>query len=321
MTDLRPEPPNATARTIAVALATNIGIAIAKVIAAAITGSTAMTAEASHALADAGNQFLLLVASRRSVRVRDARHPFGYGREAYFWALLASVVVFVAGAVFSLREGVLELIHPAEASSFAVIYTVLTVSIMLDSVSLIRAVQQLRAEARVFRRDFLDHVVLTSDPTVRAVFAEDAVAIAGDVIAIAAVALHHATGSTAPEGWAAVMIGVMLIGVGLHLARRNHDFLLGEQASVSVKDDVRTFIAACAGVTAIVELSVSFVGPRQLWVLARIDIADDLRGDEVEVLVRSIESGLQQRSVYIGRVDVVPVGRPPNQTIPFADPG
>ena len=297
------------------ALATNFAIALAKLLAAVVTGSTAMSAEASHALADTGNQVLLLVAQRTSIRPRDDRHPFGYGRAAYFWALIASVVVFVAGATFSLREGVVELVDPVRATSFAVVYAVLAVSVVLDSVSLWRAVRQLRVEARLLRRDFLDQVMLTSDPTVRAVFAEDAAAIAGDVIAIAGVALHQATGSSLPEAFAAVLIGILLVAVGAQLARRNHDFLLGEQAPPAVKADVRAFVTGYPGVIAVRELLVTFVGPRQLWVLARVDIDDNLRGDEVESLVRSIEAELQQRSEYIARVDVVPIGAAPTRAV------
>ena len=241
----------ASARTVAVALATNFAIALAKLVAAVVTRSTAMSAEASHALADTGNQVLLLIAQRTSIRPRDDRHPFGYGRAAYFWALIASVVVFVAGATFSLREGVVELIDPVRATSFAVVYAVLAVSMVLDSVSLWKAVRQLRVEARLLRRDFLDQVMLTSDPTVRAVFAEDAAAIAGDLIAIVGVALHQATGSSLPEAIAAVLIGVLLVAVGAQLARRNHDFLLGEQAPLAVKADVRAFVIGYPGVIAV----------------------------------------------------------------------
>ncbi len=295
-------------RTVVVALATNVGVAVAKIAAALLTGSVAMLAEAWHAVADSGNQILLLVAQRRSTRPRDDRHPFGYGREAYFWALIASIGVFVTGAVFSLREGIEELIRPVGTSAFAIVYAVLAISVVLDSVSLLRAVQQLRVEASQFRRDFLDQVMLTSDPTVRAVFAEDAAAIAGDVIAFVGVALHQITGSPTPEAVAAIVIGLLLIGVGVQLARRNHDFLLGEQAPPAVKAEVRAFVEGYPGVVSVSELLVSFVGPRQVWVLARLDVADDLRGDQVETLVRGIEAGLERQSDYIARVDVVPIG-------------
>ena len=300
--------PSESTRTVVVALATKLGVALARIVAAMLTGSVAMLAEAWHAVADTGNQVLLLVAQHRSARPCDDRHPFGYGRDAYFWALLASIGVFITGAIFSLREGIAELVQPVGTTAFAVVYAVLAVSIVLDSVSLFRAVRQLRNEALRFRRDFLDQVMLTSDPTVRAVFAEDAAAIAGDAIALVGVALHQVTGSPAPEAVAAIIIGVLLVGVGVQLARRNHDFLLGEQASPVVKDEVRAFVVAYPGVVSVSELLVTYVGPRQVWVLARLDVDDRLRGDEVENLVRGIEAGLEQQSDYVARVDVVPIG-------------
>jgi len=120
--------------------------------------------------------------------------------------------------------------------------------------------------------------MLASDPTIRAVFAEDAAAIAGDLVAFIGIALHHRTGSSSPEGWAATIIGVILVGVGLQLARRNRDFLLGEQAPQAPKDRVRPTIAAVPGIISVEELLVTFTGPRQVWVLCRVGIADDLRG-------------------------------------------
>ena len=307
MTASRTRLGDASARTVSVALATNLGVAGVKLVVAVLTRSTAMMAEASHALADSGNQVLLVVAQRRSRRAADEDHPLGYGREAYFWAFIAAVVVFAAGALFSLREGIAELIDPVRGTSFVALYAVLIVSAALDSVSLVRAVRQLRREARELQREFLDQVMLTSDPTIRAVFAEDTAAIAGDVIALLGVVLHQTTGSSAWEGAAAVVIGLLLIGVGAQLARRNHDFLLGEQAPLAIKADIRAFVESQPGVAAIRELLVSFVGPRQVWVLVHLEVHDQLRGAEVVGLLRDIDMRLRSRSEYITRVDVVPV--------------
>ncbi len=300
--------PNQSSRTVVVALVTNLGVAFAKLLGAVATRSTVMSAEASHAFADTGNQVLLLIAQRRSDRAADRRHPLGYGREAYFWALIASIVVFTAGAAFSLREGVLELLHPIQDATFLAVYVVLAISTVLDSLSLYQAVRQLRSEAHLFRRDFVDQVMLTSDPTVRAVFAEDAAAIAGDIIGFVAVGTHQATGSSVPEGIGAVLIGLLLIGVGWQLARRNRDFLLGEQAPPSVIEAVREFLLIFPGVVSIEELLVTFVGPRQIWVVARLDIIDTLTGAEVEQLTRAIELGIEEESSLIRRVDVVSIG-------------
>jgi cation diffusion facilitator family transporter len=297
-------------RTVLVALAANVIAALAKTAVALVTGSTAMSAEAAQAFADTGNQVLLLIAQRRSVRPADERHPFGYGRDAYFWALIASVGVFVTGALFSLREGIDELVHPTQAGSFLAAYVVLAIASVLDLVSLVQALRQLRSEARSLQRDLLAHLQLTSDPTARAVFAENAAAFLGDVVAALGVALHQATGSSAPDGIAAVLIGLLVAGVGVQLARRNHDFLLGEPVAASTRARIETFLRQFPGVEDIRELVVTFLGPRQVRVLARVDIDDNLRGDEVERLVTSIEEGLKQESEFVARVDVVAVGRP-----------
>src|SRR5580698_3982786 len=176
--------PNESTRTVVVALAAGFGVALAKAVAAAVTGSAAMAAEASHSLADTANDFLLLVAQLRSSRHPDDQHPLGYGREAYFWALIAALGVFVIAAAFSLREGIDELIHPSVTSSFAVAYVVLAISTVLDLVSFRQSTGQMIRKARHYHREFLEETRMTSDPSLRAVFVEDAVSVSGDVLAL-----------------------------------------------------------------------------------------------------------------------------------------
>jgi cation diffusion facilitator family transporter len=214
-------------RTVLVALGSGLGVALAKVGAAVFTGSSAMAAEASHSLSDTANDLFLFVAQRRSSRHPDGRHPLGYGREAYFWALIAALGVFIAGAAFSLRDGIIELIHPGVTSSFTVAYVVLAVSTVFDLVSFRQSAGQLIGRARRHHQDVMDEARGTSDPTLRAVFAEDAVSVSGDVITLAALALNQLTGSSIPQGIAAVVIGLVLIRTSLRLGKRSHDFLVG----------------------------------------------------------------------------------------------
>ena len=219
--------PNDSMRTVLVALGSGLGVALAKVGVAVFTGSSAMAAEAAHSLSDTANDLFLFVAQRRSTRHPDNRHPLGYGREAYFWALIAALGVFVAGAAFSLREGITELIHPSVTSSFGVAYVVLAISAVFDLVSFRQSAGQMSHRARYYHRDFLEESRVTSDPTLRAVFMEDAVSIWGDVITFAALALNQITGSSIPQGIAAVLIGLVLIRASLRLVKRSHDFLVG----------------------------------------------------------------------------------------------
>src|ERR1700683_2214368 len=127
--------PSGSGRTVWVARLGDLGVGVAKVGAAVFTGSPAMASEASHSLADTANDLFLVIAQRRSGRRPDNQHPLGYGREAYFWALIAALGVFLAGAAFSLREGIAELIHPGVTSSFTVAYVVLAVSAVFDLLS------------------------------------------------------------------------------------------------------------------------------------------------------------------------------------------
>jgi len=219
--------PSDSMRTVVVALGSGLAVALAKAGAAVITGSTAMAAEAAHSLADSANDLSLFVAERRSSRPPDDQHPLGYGREAYFWALIAALGAFVAGAAFSLRDGIDELIHPSATSSFAVAYIVLVISTVLDLVSIRQSAGQMMRRARRYHREFLEESRVTSDPTLRAVFSEDAVSVSGDLIAFAALALNQITGSSIYQGVAAVLIALVLIRVSLRLIQRSHDFLVG----------------------------------------------------------------------------------------------
>jgi cation diffusion facilitator family transporter len=294
-------------RTVVVALLANIGIVVAKASAAVITGSTAMFAESVHSAADAGNSGLLLVAQRRSRRPA-ASSGLSRGREAYFWALLAAVGVFVVGAVLAIYEGVRELLSPDQAESFAVAYIVLAVAFLLDLVSFLRARRHLSGEAQALARGLLEHVRLTSDPTSRAVFAEDAAGLAGNVLAATGIALHQATGSAVPDAVAAIGIGLLLGTVAVFLVERNRDFLVGEEVAPAGKERIRAFIAGWPGVVAVRRLAVLFTGPDEILVVARVDIDDNLDGAEVERLVSGIERELRSREPAIARVDVVPTG-------------
>jgi cation diffusion facilitator family transporter len=295
--------------TVLLALAANLGVAAAKLIAAVLSGSSAMLAEALHAVADSGNELLLLVAQRRSERPADEAHPLGHGREAYFWALIASLAVFVTGALLSVRQGIEELVQGTQASSFTLSYAVLLVSLVLESLSLWRAYRQLRKEARDLSREFLEHYELSSDPISRAIFAEDAAAVIGNVIAAAGIGLHQLTGSPLPDALAAIAIGLVLGYVAVQLARRNGDFLVGRRAPAAIHHRFQQAIAGQPGVRAVTELVVTFLGPHRLWVMARIDIDDALSGGGVKALIRALEHTLVRESRFVERVDLVPAAR------------
>src|SRR5215471_6537346 len=221
--------------TVLVALGANVLIAVAKSAAAALTGSASLVAEAAHSWADAGNEIFLLIANRRSRRPPDPAHPFGHGREAYVWSLFAALGLFVAGAAVSVTYGALELAHPEPASYFAVGYAVLAVSFVFEGISFRQSVRQARAEALVMQRDLIEHVLATSDPTLRAVFAEDSAALIGLVIAAVGLGAHQLTGSVVPDAVGSILVGALLAVVAVVLINRNRRSLVGEEADPRVR--------------------------------------------------------------------------------------
>lgn len=294
--------------TILVALAINLVIALGKLVTALVSGSSALLAESAHSFADTGNSAILLVADRRGARPPDRTHPLGHGREAYFWALLASVGVFLAGGAVSVLEGVRGLIHASPIDSYLLAYSVLVVALVLECVSLWRAHAQLREEAGSLRRDLIEHISLTSDPVARAVFFEDAAAVLGDLVAIVGVALHQITGSHVPDAVCAIVIGVGLALVAYQLAGRNRDFLVGVEAPPEFRERIRDLVADHEGVQDVSELLATFVGPRRVHVIGRVDLDETLSEPEVERVLRRIEDDVKDASDVVARVDLVPTG-------------
>src|ERR1700689_1691106 len=223
--------------TVLVAFSANLLIAAAKSAAAAVTGSASLTAEAAHSWADCGNEIFLLIANQRARRPPDRAHPFGHGREAYVWSLFAALGVFVAGVV-SITRGIQGLIHPEPAERFLIGYGVLAVSFVLEGISFLQSVRQARSEAEPLQRALIEHVMVTSDPTLRAVFAEDSAALTGLVIATAALAAHQLTGSAVPDATGSILVGVLLGVVAVVLINRNMRFLVGEEADPRIRSAV-----------------------------------------------------------------------------------
>jgi divalent metal cation (Fe/Co/Zn/Cd) transporter len=222
---------------------------------------------------------------------------------------MASLAVFFSGALLSVRQGIAALLHPStKGTSFAVAYLVLAVSLVLELVSLRRVYHQLREEAADLSREFAEHFALSSDPIGRAIFSEDAAAVIGNLVAAIGLGLHQLTGSAIPDGVAAIVIGLVLGYVALQLVRRNGDFLIGRRASAAIYQSVHTTIASQPGVRAVTELVVTFLGPRRLWVIARIDVDEALGGADVKALVRKTQEVLSAQSRFIARIDLVLAG-------------
>ena len=250
-----------TRTTVLVAGAANIFVAAIKVAAGVLTGSSALLAESAHSAADTLNQLFLLASLRRGARPADARHPFGYGQERYFWSLLAAFGIFVAGAGFSVFEGVLALTRPDHGQDALIGYLVLAVSGLAEATSFLRALLQSRGQARSRHLSLVAHLRSSADTTVKAALFEDSAAMVGLVLAAAGLALRQLTGSSVWDGSASIAIGALLVVVAVRLGLDSRDLLLGRAADPQDQQLIRDRIEAMPGVDALLELLTMYMGP------------------------------------------------------------
>jgi cation diffusion facilitator family transporter len=283
--------------TVLLAFSANLAIAIAKTAAGVITLSSAMLAEAAHSWADTVNQLFLLTSLRRAQRPADSVHPFGYGKERFFWTLLAAVGIFVTGAGFSVFQGVSSLLkHQKEpdATEFLITYVVLGVSLILEGSSLLRAVRQVRAEAKEVGRPFLTHLRRSNDPTVKAVASEDSAAVTGIILAAIGIGLHQATGSAVYDAGASIVIGLVLAWVAYALGRDTKGLLIGEAADPELRLDIQHLVAQHPEVDAVLELLTMQLSPDDVLVAMRIDFVDGLDSRRIERVSTEIEQELTE---------------------------
>lgn len=284
------------------AFAANLLVAIAKTVAAVVTGSASILAEAAHSWADTGNEVFLLVANRRARRPPDRAHPFGYGREVYVWSLLAALGLFVAGAAVSVAHGVQELFRPEPATDFLVGYVVLAFSFLVEGISFLRSVRQARPAAELMERDVIEQVMATSDPTLRAVFAEDSAALLGLVIAAVGLGAHQLTGSSVPDALGSILVGLLLAAIATYLIDRNRAFLLGEEADPRVRAAVIRALLQEPEVARVTYLRLEFVGPRIVSVLGDVDLTGDDPEPHLAVRLRALEAKVAASPAVAGAV-------------------
>jgi cation diffusion facilitator family transporter len=272
---------DASVRTVVVAIAANLLVAVAKGVAAALTGSAAMLAETTHSIADTCNEVLLYVGVRRGMRPADDHHPLGYGQARFFWSLLAAVGIFVVGGLLAIYDGVQSLRHPEPVTNLGVGVAVLLVSAGLEGLSWRTAHRQLRAEASARNLDLGEHVATSSDPMPTTVFLEDSAALVGLALALAALLLHLVTRSAVWDGAASLLIGLLLIAVAFVLMRRNGALLIDEAAPTDVHEGLRRAVAQEPWVDEVAKLTAVYIGPRHLLVLAHVVPVEgaDLVGD------------------------------------------
>ncbi len=280
--------------TVIIAFFANFFIALAKTVVAIATGSASMLAESAHSWADTGNEVLLFIADRRSRRGPDPTHPLGYGREAYVWSMFAALGLFTAGAAVSVWNGVSKLFEAGEEASYFWAYVVLGIAFALEGFSFAQAFRQTRREARHLDRDVLHHALTTSDPTLRAVFAEDAAALVGLVIAGVGILLHQLTGNAVYDAVGSILVGLLLGVVALGLIQQNRRFLTGQETDTRSRDAALARIKAMPEVARVAYVRLEFIGPHQVLLVASVDLAGDAAESRVAYTLRDLEHQLEE---------------------------
>jgi cation diffusion facilitator family transporter len=293
--------------SVLVALAANLGIATAKGVAAALTGSAALFAETLHSVADAGNEVLLYIAVRRSERPPDDLHPFGHGPERYYWALLAAIGMFLVGGAVSVWEGINALVEPPRLEYFWVGVGVLVVALVLDGLSRVVAVRQLRSEAQ--RRGISIRTLLreSADPALTTVYLEDSVDVIGAVLALSALVLHKTTGAEWPDAVATLLIGCLLGFVATRLTRRNRELITNQAIPPRYVERLRGRLEGQEGIVAVSRLEAVYLGASEVLVAADVLMEPGLGVEDAARALAKARTRMRREAPVIARLYLTPV--------------
>jgi cation diffusion facilitator family transporter len=275
------------------ALFANALITVLKFSAAVITGSSGMMAEALHSLADTTNQVFLLLGLRFFKRPASQKHPFGYGKERFFWSFIAAIFIFGVGSTYAIYEGIAKLSHPHAPENLEWAYWVLGISFVLEGASIALAIWQETKEAHHEGLTFFAYLRESKDPTAKTVIFEDSAALLGIVIAGVGIYLtdHHTGpgGGAYWDGVASIAIGLVLAVVAFVLARTSRGLLLGEAANPKSVQAIAEAIESHPNVVKLVELLTMHLAPKQILLNAHINVRDDLKTGDIVQTVEEVE--------------------------------
>lgn len=294
------------------ALVGNLAIAVTKFAAAAWTGSSAMLSEGIHSTVDTSNQAILLFGMKRASRPPDARHPFGYGMEIYFWAFVVALLIFALGGALSIYEGLHRILHPEPIHEPWANFIVLAIAIVIESFTFRVAWKELRHQQP--GRSIWRALRVSKDPSVFAIFCEDFAALAGLMVALIGVGLAYFLELPVFDGLASVGIGLILIATAVFLSRETLSLMAGESASAAVLADVEGVLSSDRRVKHVDEVLSMHLGPQEILLAVSIDFDESLTGEEVETTMRELTRSLEACREEISRVFLRPVrsegGRP-----------
>jgi cation diffusion facilitator family transporter len=292
-------------RTLVVALAANLGIAASKFVAAAITGSSAMLTEGVHSVVDSTNQLLLMWGRRQAKRAPDKLHPFGYGRELYFWSFVVAVLVFSVGAGVSVYEGILHIANPEPAVDPIIAYAVLLVAFLLEGWSTVEAFRDFRKAKGDL--GWFQAVRRSKDPPAFIVLLENGAAMAGIIAAAIGLLLAQLTHNPFYDGAASVVIGVILGLTAAWLAHESKGLLIGEAADPVLVDNLRQLACEQDGVVGVGDILTIHSAPDAITAMLNVDFDDNISAGQVESVVRRIEDQARERWPHVRRLFVRPM--------------
>jgi len=274
------------------ALFGNLAIALVKFVAAYITNSSAMLSEAIHSVVDTLNEILLLYGMKKAEQRPDAQHPFGYGRELYFWAFIVALMVFALGAIVSIYQGILHIIHPEEMQDPMINYIVLGITILCEGFSWTVALRTFRKMKG--KMGYFEAFRRSKDPTTFTVLFEDTAALVGLFIALIGIFLAHQLNIPELDGAASILIGVVLAVSAWLLARETKGLLLGETADPRLRENVLNIAQQDAAVYSANGVLTEQMGAHQVIASLSLEFKDDLTSDEIEACVNRIEAQIKQ---------------------------
>jgi len=286
-------------RAIVAALLANLGIAATKFVAWGFSGAVSMLAEGVHSLADSGNQILLLVGGKRAARSATATHPFGYGRERYFYAFIVSIILFTIGGVFSIYEGIDKLQHPHPLELWWLPMIVLTVSIVLEAFSLRTAVKEsnpIRGNA-----SWVQFIRRAKAPELPVVLLEDLAALLGLVFAFVGIGLTALTGLGVFDAVGTLLIGALLIAVAVILGIETKSLLVGEGARPEDVDTISRVITSSPHVTALIHMKTLYLGPDEMLVAAKVGFGATAKLADVAAAIDALEADIRA-NVPVARI-------------------
>jgi len=297
--------PTASNRTLVIALLANLGIAASKFAAAFVTGSSAMLTEGVHSVVDSTNQLLLMWGRRQAKKPPDKNHPFGYGRELYFWSFVVAVLVFSLGAGVSIYEGIIHISEPEPAVSPVVAYGVLLLAFLLEGWSTLEAFKEFR-EAKG-RLGWFEAIRRSKDPPAFIVLLENGAAMAGIVAAALGLFLAQLTGDPFYDGAASIVIGAILGITAFVLAYESKGLLIGEAADPDLVQDLRKLAGGKSGVVGVGHVLTVHSSPDQVLAMINVDFDDRILAGEVERIVCDVELEARERWPQVRRLFIRPM--------------